>query len=98
MAIRYSDVPQLQYGRQRPDNWRERFPPEAQPVANAPKNTSDPFVVWEPSGEPSFSLRDSKGFKKGSYERNEYTGAYEFKLTDEYISQPVMWAPYKPQR
>jgi hypothetical protein len=50
MAIRYSDVPQLQYGRQRPDNWRERFPPEAQPVANAPKNTSDPFVVGSPAG------------------------------------------------
>jgi len=99
MSIKYSDTPQLVYGRQRPAdaNWQSRFPPDSQPIETMPKYTSDPVEVFVPSGEAFFSLRDNMGCKKVYYERNEYTGAYEPKLTDEYINQPVRWR-YQPKR
>jgi hypothetical protein len=97
MAIRYSDRPQLQYGSGNGQSfeqyWAERFPPHAQPIATAPEHSGSPVYIYEPSGECHVAMyKSNRGWLKMEPRKDEYTGATHWRLTDERIAQPVLWA------
>jgi hypothetical protein len=95
MALRYSDTPQLHYGKQPAPNadWRQRFPASAQPIASAPTNTSTPVWVFEPDGSGFLSVHHRGQWQKMMEDRDDRTGQTQLRMMGEAISNPVAWAP-----
>jgi hypothetical protein len=95
MAIRYSDTPQVTYGRQRPadNNWRERFPQNAQPIRSAPKNSAEPFWVFEPDGSGFLAVHHNGNFQKLYEERDDRTGKTSIRMLGQTVANAQMWCP-----
>jgi hypothetical protein len=97
MALRYSDKPQLNYGTNSPyggsryDDWQNRFPRGAQPIASAPQATSTPVVVYEPSGEGHRAVYYRGQWMKLAATRDPYTGEVHERMDGVTIRNPVMW-------
>jgi hypothetical protein len=98
MTLKYADTPQ--YGNQSPrDDWRQRFPQGAQPIASAPENASRPVWVFEPSGDGYLAVHHRGQWQKLCEDRDDRTGTTSLRMIGEAISNPVAWAPQgKPQR
>ena len=95
MSIRYSDRPQLIYGRSptaNTDLWQNRFPANAQPIASAPERSVAPIYVFEPSGEAHPALFYRGQWMKIAPERDQYTGATRWRMSGESVVNPVCWA------
>ena len=93
MTIRYADTPQLHYGKQSPDNWRQRFPSNAQPIASAPERGSAVCWIFEPSGDGYRSMFHKGNWMKLQPERDSKTGAVHWRASGERVAQPVAWLP-----
>ena len=57
MPIRFSNTPQLSYGRQTTNPW-SRFPAHAQTITSAPQLGSQPVKIFNPKGEARWALRN----------------------------------------
>jgi hypothetical protein len=95
MALRYSDTPQLRYGKQEAPNanWRERFPENAQPIATAPENGASPTWIFENNGDAYRSCFHRGQWQKLAPQRDDHTGAIHWRMTGEAVAHPVAWLP-----
>ena len=88
MAIRYSDKPQLQYGTQKyGDDWRNRFPSHAQPIASAPERSASPIWVWEPNGQASLASFYKGNWNKLEPVRDPYSGTTRLRMSGETVTK-----------
>ncbi len=97
MVIKYADVPQLSYGSNGPDhvdqeNWRGRFPTNAQSMENAPERSASPVWVFEPSGEFHRAIFYKGQWQKLGVERDPRDGTSRLRMTGEAVQNPVRWA------
>jgi hypothetical protein len=97
MSIKYSDTPQVHYGKQRPaaNNWRERFPPEAQPIRSAPTNSVTPVEIYEANGQGWLALHHKGRWNKLCEEFDDRTGKTSISMNGETVDNPVMWAYHR---
>jgi len=98
MALRYSPVPLVHYGddtaRLLVDaDWRNRFPPEARPIAEAPLTSGRPITVYEPSGEPHWALYYRGAWRRVTSTRDPHTGETRTQMDGTAVPNAVMWKP-----
>lgn len=103
MALTYSRTPVLNYGgeptKSAADNsWRRRFPPEAQPIATAPLNTSTPIEVYEPNGEGWLAIHHRGQWQKLREDYDDRTGATSIVMEGSQVTNPVAWCPHTHKR
>src|SRR5262245_64239445 len=94
MTLRYSDTPQLRYGKQEAfnANWRQRFPENARPIATAPESAASPTWIFEPNGDAYRSLFHRGQWMKLEPEQDRYTGGYRRRMTGR-GRHPGAWLP-----
>jgi hypothetical protein len=93
MSIRYSDRPQLNYtGQRAADDWRNRFPSNAQSIATAPSNTARAVWVFEPDGKRHAAIHHRGQWQKISRFHDNRTGTTQWRMTGEAVANPIAWA------
>jgi hypothetical protein len=93
MALKFSDVPQVTYGKHpNADDWRNRFPAHSQPLATAPERSASPVWVYEPSGEAHRAVFYRGQWQKVGVERDPRDGTSRLRMTGETVMNPVRWA------
>jgi hypothetical protein len=94
MALRYSTMPQLNYGNafggSKFDDWQGRFPRNAQPIASAPQASSRPVTVFEPDGSSYRAIYHSGRWRQVESFRDPYSGEVHQKMTS-VVNNPVVW-------
>ena len=89
MTLRYTDKP---YGGHGPksDDWRGRFPADAQPIASAPQ-TAQPLLVYEPNGAAHWALHHNGGWRELKPYKDFRDGSVQWRMDTE-INNPVAWS------
>ena len=91
MPIKYSNTPQLNYGRQTTNPW-SRFPGHAQPITSAPQLGSQPVKIFNPKGEARWALYHLGAWRGLSPRRDSKTGAVTWAMDGSLINQAVAWS------
>jgi hypothetical protein len=90
MVLRYSTTPQVTYGQQTThDSWRDRFPPKARPISEAPERSGAPVVVYEPDGKAHRALFHLGRWMKVETRRDPYSGENRTMMNGEQVNNPV---------
>jgi hypothetical protein len=95
MALKFCDTPQVHYGKQpgRDADWRERFPPKAQPIATA-SQTGGPQYVFEANGQQHLAHYRSGAWRKlDNVVVDSRDGTRALRETGETVNNPVAWEP-----
>jgi hypothetical protein len=89
MTLRYTDKP---YGGQTTgDNWRTRFPQDAQPIATAPERSAQPILVYEPNGAAHWALHHNGTWRELKPYKDSRDGSVQWRM-DQTINNPVCWS------
>jgi hypothetical protein len=93
MTIRYSNTPQLHYGKQpaRDADWRTRFPSHAQPITTAPERGPNPIFVFEPNGSGYRAVHYKGQWRKVDVQYDPQDGTTRQVMTGEPVMNPVVW-------
>ena len=95
MALKFCSTPQVFYGKQpgRNDDWRERFPPKAQPIATASQTGGPPLYTFTADGQQHLAhYRSGEWRKLDNVVVDARDGTRALRETGETIN-PVMWEP-----
>jgi hypothetical protein len=94
MTLKFCSTPQVVYGKQpgAADNWRDRFPANAQPIATAPERGASPVWVFEPDGSARRAVHYRGGWQKVDVQHDPRDGTARQVMTGEAIMNPVCWA------
>src|SRR5262245_17784440 len=95
MALRFLNRSQIQSGQGGNDIWR-RFPEGAQPIASAPERTSQPIIVYEPSGVGHWALYHRGALRNLAPFKDFKNGTVSWRMDGTEIAHPVAWS--MPQR
>jgi hypothetical protein len=91
VPIKYSNTPQINYGRQTTNPW-SRFPAHARPITSAPTLGSQAIRVYDPSGKPHWALWHCSAWRGLSPRRDSKTGAVTWAMDGSLINQAVAWS------
>jgi hypothetical protein len=91
VPIRFSNTPQLSYGRQTTNPWN-RFPAHAQTITSAPQLGSQPVKIFNPKGEARWALYHLGAWRGLSPQKDFKTGSVQWRMDGSTIQQPVCWA------
>src|SRR5262249_5438237 len=96
MTLKYSQTPVLHYGDSprtdwRAERWKDRFPCDARPIAEAPQTSSKPVIVYEPDGTAWHSLYYRGQWQKLVSERDPSTGETRTRMSGEAVANPVLF-------
>jgi len=94
MVLKFSDRP---FTARNPsggmgDNWRGRFPADAQPIATAPERSGTPVWVVQANGQGHWALHHNGAWQKLQPFKDFKSGAVSWRMSGERISQPVAWS------
>jgi hypothetical protein len=92
MTLKYSDKPQLSYGRATGDDWRGRFPADAQPIATAPERSATAVLVYEPNGQGHWAMHYSGAWRKVAPFKDWRTGSISWRMDGTEVNNPVAWS------
>jgi hypothetical protein len=92
MVLKYSDKPQLARGQGGSDNWRSRFPAHSRSMESVPMMGARPIKLFDPSGQARWGLHHLGAWRGGAWNRNSFTGQWEWRLDGALINNPVRWA------
>src|SRR5262249_12549295 len=92
MSIRYVSTPQLHYyGQPRvTDNYRSRFPANAQPLATAPSNSARPVWIYEPNGKGWLALHHRGQWQKLVRQTDNRTGTTRLRMCGEAVANSAI--------
>ena len=92
MVLKYSTVPVLNYGQQAStDSWRDRFPPRARPISEAPERSGTPIMVYEPTGRGHRAVHHLGRWMAVEVRIDQHTGERRTVMTGDQISNPVVF-------
>jgi hypothetical protein len=91
MTLRYTSRPYAG-GRQTSNVW-QRFPAGAQPIATAPVASATPVVIYDASGKSFWALSHRDSWQKLHPFKNSHSGAVQWRMIGEPVSQAVAWSP-----
>src|SRR5262245_393595 len=103
MTLRYSQTPQYSCEPEgsKYQNLAQHLPKGARSMDSAPTNGGQPFWVFANEGDGcnGYLVMSQRGqFQKLYEDFDDRTGETQLRSLGESVSQPIAWAPNKPQR
>jgi hypothetical protein len=89
MTLKFSNMPQLNYGGNQASNWARRFPADMQSMATCPEHT--PVIVCERTGYQHWAMQRNGIMKKLAPFQDWKTGATTWREDGSYVSDAIGW-------